>query len=168
MTTRHRAGRHRSPLICGAGPDSERCGRQHGEALAALCLVIPRRDSTLLLLLGPASPNKLTAGFMARHHNAMLFIQSVISAHGSCQKPRQRIPSLGLAGMKHSGQMAGPTDGRTETLPRSEHSSKVHSQVSESGINLCFWLFNMSTRCTGHITTQNQKKHFPNLSCFSW
>lgn len=113
----------RSPLICGAGPDSERCGRQHGEALAALCLVIPRRDSTLLLLFGPASPNKLTAGFMARHHNAMLFIQSVISAHGSCQKPRQRIPSLGLAGMKHSGQMAGPTDGRrhfhtVSTVPR--------------------------------------------------
>lgn len=117
----------RSPLICGGGPDSERCGRQHGKALAAFCLVIPRRDSTLLLLFGLASPNKLTAGFMARHHNAMLFIQSVISAHRSCQKPGQRIPSLGPAGMKHSGQMAGPMDGRTvgrrhfhtvSTLPR--------------------------------------------------
>lgn len=96
MTTRHRAGRHRSPLICGAGPDSERCGRQHGKALATLCLVLPRRDSTLLLLFGLASPNKLTAGFMARHHNAMLFIQSVISAHKSCQNPDREFPHWAL------------------------------------------------------------------------
>lgn len=147
----------RSPLICGAGPDSERCGRQHGKALAALCLVIPRRDSTLLLLFGLASPNKLTAGFNgeAPQCNAV-YPKCNLSTQKLPKTPDREFPHWALQAWSIPDRWLDRwTDGRSVGDTSTQW---AQFQGSLAGVwnwnHFVFWLFNMSIRCTGHIATQ--------------
>lgn len=105
----------RSPFICGAGPDSERCGRRHATALSKALSCHPEADldTFTAVWIGWSEQAHCRFNGEAPQRNAM-FIQSVIAPNGSCQNRDTESPHSACRLVAH--RTDGWTNGWTDTL----------------------------------------------------